>query len=58
MTGFLLDNHLELEKIPLDITVTVKTEEEDEVFVTFEIFRLISPEYNHLWTSNLTRFFI
>ena len=56
MTGFLLDNHLELEKIPLD--VTVKTEEEDEVFVTFEIFRLISLEYNHLWTSNLTRFFI
>ena len=46
MTGFLLDNHLELEKIPLD--VTVKTEEEDEVFVTFEIFRLISLEYNHL----------
>ena len=54
MTGFLLDNHLELEKIPLD----VKTEEEDEVFVTFEIFRLILLEYNHLRTSNVTRFFI
>ena len=46
MKGFVLDNYLESKKIPL----AVKTEEgeEDDFFVTFQIFRLILVENNHI----------
>ena len=46
MKGFVLHNYLEPEKIPLD--VKREEEEENDLFVTFQIFRLISLENNQI----------
>ena len=45
MKSFVFDIYLEPEKISLD--VKKEEEEEDEFFVTFQTFRLISLENNH-----------
>ena len=46
MKGFVLDNYLEPEKILLD--VKTEKEEGDEFFVTFQTFRFILLENNHI----------
>ena len=56
MKSFVLDNYLEPGEIPLD--VKTEDEKEDEFFVTFQTFRLISQENNQIRIFKCNTIFI